>query len=71
MAHTGTRAGELTEVLIIMLGTLAPTVTNMFRVQADTGPATAVMTGTDVGFTQMLILMTSTVIHTVTAHVEG
>ena len=68
MAHTGARASEVTEVLIVMLRTLAPSVTHVSHVQTNTGPATAVETRAGMNFAVTLILVTWAVINVVTAH---
>ena len=43
-AHTGVRTGKITKVLIVMLRTLAPAVTDVRHVQTDSGATTAVKT---------------------------
>ena len=71
LTHTGTRTGEVAEVFIIMLRTLAPAVTNVCRVQTDHGTTTAVKTRAREMLTLMFILLTGTVMHVVTAHIDG
>ena len=70
-AHTGKRAGEIAEVLIVMLWTLTPAVTDVCHVQTDSGATAAVETGTRWRLTLMLIVTAWTVVHSVTADIHG
>ena len=60
------RAGEIAEVLVIMLRTLAPAVTHVCHVQTDSGATTAVEARAGGVFTLMLVLVAWTVIDIVT-----
>ena len=71
MTHTGMRTGEVAEVFIIMLRTLAPAVTNVGLVETDSGAMTAVKTRARGILTLIFILETMAVIHAVTAYKDG
>ena len=70
MAVTGTRAGDITEVLIVMLWTLAPAVTDLRYVQTDSGTTTAVETRAGGRITLLLVLVLWAVIDSVTAYIQ-
>ena len=71
LTHTGVRTGEVAEVFIIMLRTLAPAITDVGRVQTDSGATTAVKTRARGTLTLIFILMTVAVVHAVTAYIDG
>ena len=73
LALTGMRAGEVAKVLIVMLRTLAPAVTDVCHVQTDSGATTAVETWACWTSASMLILILVmwTIIDTVTANIQG
>ena len=54
-----------------MLRTLTPAITNVGRVQTDSGATTAVMTRARGILTLIFILATMAVIHAVTAYIDG
>ena len=68
LAHTVSSTGEVAEVLIILLRTLAPAVTHVCHVQTDSGASTAVQTRAGGIFTLMLVIVTRTVIDIIAAH---
>ena len=70
VAHTGSRAGEVAEDLVVELRALAPAVTNLCHVQTDSRPTTAVETWTRGRFTQLLICMIWAVRDPVTSDVH-
>ena len=71
LTHTGVRTGEVAEVLIIMLRTLTPAITNVGLVETDSGATTAVKTRARGILTLIFILSTMAVIHAVTAYIDG
>ena len=71
MARTVKRAGEVAEVLIVMLWTLTPAVTDVCHVQTDSGATAAVETGTRWRLTLMFVVTAWTVVHSVTADIQG
>ena len=71
MAHTGIGTGEVTKVFIVVLRTLAPAITDMCHVQADSGATTAVETRTGERFALMFVLVMWAVIHAIAEHIQG
>ena len=69
LTHTFTRAFDVTKVLVVVLRTLFPAVTNVCRVKTDSGPTAAVEAKTDGRFTLMFIFVVRTVQHSVTVHI--
>ena len=63
ITSAGVRTSEITKVLIVMLGALAPAVTDMFDVQADRGATTAVEVRAGGRVAQVLVVMQWTVPH--------
>ena len=57
LTRTVNRTGEVTEALIIMLRTLAPSVTDVGHVQTDSGATTAVETRADGRMTLVLVVV--------------
>ena len=55
---TGKRTGEVAEILIVMLWTLAPAVTDMVNVQTDGGTTTAIETRAGWRIAMMLVHVT-------------
>ena len=71
MAHTGIGAGEVAKVFIVVLRTLAPAITDVRHVQADSGATTAVETRAGGRFALMFVLVMWAVIHTIAEHIQG
>ena len=67
---TRSRTGEAAEVLIVLLGTLTPTVTDVGYVQTDSGATTAVEARARWMLAIILVLVTRAVIDTVTAYIQ-
>ena len=65
------RTGEVAEILIVMLRTLAPAITHLCWMQTDRGSTTAVETRAAGVFTLKLVLMAWAVVEGVAAHVHG
>ena len=71
VTHTGRWTGEVAEVLVVMLRTLAPAVTDMRHKQTDSGATTSVESRAGTVFTTIIIISQRTVIHTIAAYIQG
>ena len=69
-ALTGVGTDKITKVLIVVLRTLAPTVTDVCLVQTDSGATTAVEIRAGGRRAALFILVIWTVMNIVTAHVD-
>ena len=71
VTRTVKRTGEIAEILIITQRTLAPAVTDVCRVQTDSGSKTAVETRAVRIFALKFVLVARAVIERVTSHIHG
>ena len=71
MALARWRTGQIAEVLIVMLRTLPPAVTDVFLVHTDSRATTAVETRASWVLAVKLVVVVWTVIHSVTTYVQG
>ena len=70
VAHTAMRTGEITEIFIVTLRTLAPSITHVCLVQTDGRSTTSVETRAVGVFTLMLVLVAWAVIESVAPRVR-
>ena len=71
MTLTGKWTGEVAEVFVVLLRTLAPAVTDVCHVQTDSGATTAVETRAEGTLAVILVLVTWAVIDSITADIQG
>ena len=70
LTHTGMRTGEVTEVFVIMLGTLTPAIADVCGMQTNSRASTAVEIATGWRFALVLVLAMRAVVYTIAEHKE-